>query len=192
MPGLTPAWGIRYPFVNELIDPAAFKDFADDVDASLDVIQAAQNTAATGRLWCKVSRAEGPDTLAQNVATDVVWTTQASGDDPGNWWTSGANIILPARGLYQVFVFYGQHNNILPTTVASQMVRVKVNGTYRLGRRYVPIAPATITDRNACSGVVYCASAGHALAATYSWHGTGGPIEFPDMVLEVTQLIALP
>lgn len=192
MPGITPVWGIRYPFINEVIDPAAFKNFADDVDAAMDTISAASTAAATSRKFCKVSRAEGPDTLAQNVATDVVWTTQASGDDPGGWWTSGADVILPAKGLYSVFMKYDQGNGIFPTTVTSQMIRAKVNGTFRIGRRYVPISPSSLIEQNGVSGIVYCATAGHALRATYSWHGTGGPVNFPPVTMEVTQLVALP
>jgi hypothetical protein len=189
MPGATPVWAIRYPFINEVISPAAFKNLADDVDAALDTISAGATGAATGRRYVRLSRAEGPDTIATGIDTNIVWTTQLSADDPGAWWTSGANIVLPAKGLYHVSVWNGQHAGV--TTVLSQMLRVAVNGVFRLGKRPYR-AGGGLTQADGVSGIVYCSTAGHALTAAYRWNGTGGPAAFPDCSIEVTQLVTLP
>lgn len=190
MPGVTPVWAIRYPYVNEVIDPAVFKNFADDVDAAMDTIQASASTAATGRNFIHLSRAEGPDTIVTNVETDVVWTTQLSGDDPGAWWTSGANIILPDKGLYQVSVWIDQPSGI--TTTTSQRLRVKVNGVFRTGHLFRPQSSGFSPLSGINSAVVYNSTAGHALAATYKWTGTVSPSLFPETNITVAQLVKLP
>jgi hypothetical protein len=189
MPGQTPVWAIRYPYIGEVIAPGAFKNLADDVDAALDTIAAAGTAAANGRRYVKLTRAEGPDTIATGIDANIVWTTQLSADDPGAWWTSGANIVLPAKGLYHVSVWNGQHAGV--TTVFSQMLRVAVNGVFRLGKRPYRNSGG-IAENDGVSGVVYCSTAGHALTAAYRWVGTGGPAAFPDCGIEVTQLLTLP
>jgi len=189
MPGVTPVWGIRYPLVDELVDPIAFKNFADDVDASLDVVEAAASAAATGRNFVHLSRAEGPDTIATNVETDIVWTTQLSGDDPGAWWAAGANIILPDKGLYQVSVWSEDHPS---TTTTSQRWRVKVNGVFRAGHLSRPQVAALGSVSGEVSAVVYNTTAGHALAATYKWTGTVSPVAFPESHITVALLVKLP
>jgi hypothetical protein len=188
MPGVTPIWAIRYPLIGEPVDPAAFKNFADDVDAAMDAIEAAANGAATGRNFVHLTRGEGPDTIATNVEADVVWTTQLPGDDPGGWWTSGANIILPDKGLYQVSVWSDQHPT---TTTTSQRWRVKVNGVFRTGHLGRP-ATASVGVSGMTQGVVYNSTAGHALAATYKWTGTVSPVAFPETNITVAQLVKLP
>lgn len=190
MPGVTPIWAIRYPYIGEVIDPAVFKNFADDVDAAMDTVQAAATLAATGRNFVHLSRAEGPDTIATNVEADVVWTTQLSGDDPGAWWTSGANIILPDKGLYQVSVWTDQVLGV--TTTTSQRIRVKVNGVFRAGHLFRPENSSFSPQSGVNSAVVYNSTAGHALAATYKWTGTVSPTAFPATNITVSQLVKLP
>lgn len=189
MPGLTPVWGIRFPYVGEVIDPAVFKNFADDVDAALDTIQAAGTGAATGRRYVRLSRPEGPDTIATGTEANIVWTTQLSADDPGGWWTSGAQIILPAKGLYHVSVWNGQHSGV--TTVVAQSLRVQINTANRLGKRPYRNGGG-IAEDDGVSGVVFAPAAAASLTALYKWNGTGGPAAFPDCNIEVTQLVTLP
>lgn len=190
MPGITPIWGIRYPYIAETVDPAAFKNFADDVDAAIDLVQASSTAAATGRNFVHLSRPEGPDTFATNVETDVVWSVQLSGDDPGAWWAAGANIILPDKGLYQVSMWTEQHPGT--TTTTAQRWRVKVNGVFRLGHSGKPAISGFSPMSGLVGGVVLCTTAGHALAATYKWNGTVSPTVFPETHITVAQLVKLP
>lgn len=189
MPGVTPIWAIRYPYLSEVVDPAVFKNFADDVDAALDAVAAAEAAAANGRRYVHLSKALGPSTIATNVETDVTWSLQSSGDDPGAWWSTGTNIVLPAKGLYHVSTWTPQFTPM--TTVLGQHIRVKVNGVFRLGKHQFRNGGG-FGEADEVSGVVPCLVAGHALVVTLKWNGTGGPATFPPMEVVVTQLCTVP
>jgi len=186
MGGITPVWGIRFPFQSEVADAAQFQQFADDVDAALDLLDAAGASAA-GRPYLHLSRAEGTPTMAANTNNAITWTTQH--DDPDNWWSAGFNVPLPTPGLYQVGVRVEQHSPV--TTVTSQVITVLVNSVVRLsGKLDLPAGNTTPQDYGV-SGVVWCQSAGHNLQVQYRWNGTGGPSNSPTSQLWVARLVDL-
>ena len=190
MGGVTPIWGIRYPFQEEVGDPAHFKNFADDVDAAIDLLDAAGQAAVNRAMLILHKPADGPATQATNVATNVSWTDVRK-EAPGSLWTIGTPIAitLPAKGLYRVSVVAGQHSPV--TTVTSQMLTVSVNSIVYLRRR-VYRDGRSVTDTLGLSGIIPCLAAGHNAVVSYQWNGTGGPANTPDAILWLEQLAIVP
>jgi hypothetical protein len=190
MGGVTPVWGIRYPYQEEVANPTHFQNFADDVDAAIDLLDAAALAASTRAILILHKPADGVPTQATGVNTAISWSDVRK-EAPDSLWSIGTPTIitLPARGLYRIGMVTGQHSPV--TTVLSQMLTVSVNGVIYLRRR-VYRDGRSVTDTLGLSGVFPCLTAGHQLVLSYQWNGTGGPAATPDAIMWLEQLAIVP
>jgi len=193
MGGVTPVWGIRYPFQHEVENPIHFEQFADDVDAALDLLDVA-GAAALGGAHVIVQRtAAGAPTMAAAASSTLQFSTAGSGDEvPSTMWAVGspANIVLPTPGLYLASLRMAQFSPV--TTVTSQELTVFVNGVAAARRKYDkdPVLNG-VSAESSISAVVRCTTAGHVLTFSFRWTGTGGPANQPQMTGFVTRLVDL-
>lgn len=86
MGGVTPRFGIRFPYEGEVVDPTHFKNMADDIDTALTSVEALR-TRALNRPTAKVQGPSG-GSGATAVAPSTTTTLALGGGSSGSilWW----------------------------------------------------------------------------------------------------------
>lgn len=166
MPGATPVYGIRYPFITDPIGPADFQNFAEDVDAAMDTLDAANTAALLSPTW----RA-----FAFNVPAVVATPTVVN-------WVNGATIngsyiatptdrfTVAVPGVYLVTVFLGSIAGF--TTLTSNSVQIYKNGNYVAGIKQYTSANS---QKQVNAHALLVGAPGDFFQAVVVWTGTGGP-----------------
>lgn len=178
MPGATPVFGLPYPLESEPIDPAAFQNLADAVDALMDSHEAVV-ADQLDRPFCSLS-IPGGQSITVNVETSATWTEIIDSD---NFFNPGTptDIVYPIDGIYQVV----ESNMTLSSfaTLTSFRVHYWSNGASLFGERKNETnsssAPPTSTI-----GLIR-ALAGEVLTVRILWTGTGGPAALFNGLLQV-------
>lgn len=166
MPGFTPNFAIEYPCAGETIDATVFQTFADDVEAALAQVDAA-NAAA-------LQRPRGQKLLdpGQSIATTVLTTLTYTSTVYATGITDTATgFTILSDGVYMVTL-----QCLDFTAVASNdywSARILRTGTTVYQRKL--FAGTTSQHHMNVSGLLTCV-AGDTLSSQYQWQGGGGPV----------------
>lgn len=158
----TPIYGITYPCVGDVIDPADFATFAADVEAALVAVDA----EATAVLQAPYARCNVVSATAQGVQTTLALTTFNSrgiGVNPG-----AGTLTVPTAGLYFVSLVL-QNVNQNPT-MTSRQVTLRRNGVDIYLHKQS--TDGTLFPNIQVSGPIPCAAAA-VLTATSLWTSSG-------------------
>jgi hypothetical protein len=175
VPGATPALGLPYPFVNETVDPAAFKSLADAIDAAL-VVRQNRVAADLRRTGCYLIAGAGTS-ITVNVETNITWlnpaTLSSSTLDSGGMWSAGTpdQATIVEDGVYLASL---QLANVHPaTTVTSIRASIWQNGVLKYAERHADDT-ATASNGSAISirGPLVC-FAGDVILGRMLYTGTG-------------------
>lgn len=176
MPGLTTNWAIPYPCAGENLDPAAFCNFSDAVDAALTVVDANASFVAH-RPNVRIDRTSSLNTFAAGVATNVQYDTVAF-DDAGMADLGSDNTLLTsdfdAPGVYWATFSIGGFATF--TTWTRYLMAIQHNGVNRIYRKYmVNTGSGTTPEDNTIQGVLVC-QPGDLVRTQFTFIGTGGPM----------------
>lgn len=169
MPGLTPNFGIRYPCAGEIIDPGVFQDFAEDVEAALDTVNAAGDFALLRPRGAQRTALTGTST-AVGVTTTMSYSTTDFNDD---LTISAGGFTVVTDGVYMVDCQFQPITTV--TTVTSFAGHVLQNAVVNWRRKLGQTGPPTTADAINVSGLLDC-TAGDTVTAQWVWTGTGGPM----------------
>lgn len=102
MPESTPIYGIPYPCLTDVVDAAAFQDFADAVDAALAAVNVVA-TEALNRPAATVLQLGAPLALAVGVTTTATYNTEVMDNDGmGNLGVANDRLTVQTAGTYLV------------------------------------------------------------------------------------------
>lgn len=166
----TEHFGIFYPDQRDVIDPAVFQDWVEDVEAALALI-----TQVEGKIG------DRPHGAWSFVGGGGVSMPSAGTYYPMNWargasiggftWTPGsADVFVPTPGLYWVAVQMGQIGNVYPMT--AHEIIVTRSGSRIFGQKMLyPSANGLPVQAN-FAGPLLITSTGQGINVQGRWYGT--------------------
>lgn len=165
MPGFTPNYAIEYPCAGEVISPAVFETFADDVDAALAAVDA---VSASVLARPRAAIRDSGTSIAFGAMTALSFD---STDFDNGMTAAAAGFTIPSNGLYMIDIECG--STTIPTTVTSWAASILVAGTVVYKRKVsetttTPPDPMRLNVSGLASGV-----AGNAVTFQFGWTGTG-------------------
>lgn len=176
----TPVWNLPYPCAGETIDPSIFCDFSRAVDGALVVINDNAEFVAN-RPNARMDRVGNANTFAAGVTTIVQYNTVVF--DNSSMVTLGTDIQAPVAGVYWACFSIGGFSTF--TTWTRYQMTVTQNGTPFIFRKFmVATAQGTPAD-NTVQGVLVC-QAGDVIRSTFTFYGTGGPMQISRGSLSVS------
>lgn len=170
----TPVWSLPYPCAGETIDPSIFCDFSQAVDEGLALINANAEFVAN-RPNARIDRTANLNTFAAGVTSNVQFNSEVV-DNSGmvNLGSSSTDVVIPVAGVYWACFSVGGFSTF--TTWTRYQMVVTQNGTSLIFRKYiVAVAQGTPAD-NTIQGVLVC-QAGDIIRGTFTFFGTGGPMQ---------------
>lgn len=169
MPGMTPNFSIRYPCAGEIIDPTAFQNFANDVDAALVTVNTAAAAAVARPRAAQRSTLAGTS-CAAGATTAMAFTTV---DYSSGITLTGSGFTPTTTGVYMIDAEFSGFTVVTTVTSWSGQIQQNAVTKYRrkMGFSIVPNAAGYLN----ISGALSC-TAGDTIAVQWLWTGTGGPM----------------
>ena len=176
MPGQTPILGIRYPLLGETIDPAAFANFANDVNSAVAANQTLASDAFN-RKMCLIP-ALIPQSFTVNVETSITFTNTSLAQRPfrdnDNMFNAGSptQLTINTAGIYMIISRDMAVNAF--TTMVSIRNAIFRNGVLVFAERRNEQDGSTSSMLETIEALVRC-EAGDIITNRILWNGTGGP-----------------
>lgn len=167
MPGFTPNYAIEYPCAGEVISPAVFQTFADDVEAALASVD---TVSASVLARPRAAIRDSGTSIAFGAMTALSFD---STDFDNGMTAAAAGFTIPSTGMYMIDLEVG--SNTVPTTVTSWACSILLAGVVVYKRKIsqtTSVPPAPFNDELNASGLV-AALAGNAVTFQFGWTGTG-------------------
>lgn len=179
----TPVWNLPYPCAGETIDPSIFCDFSDAVDTALTEVNANAEFVAN-RPNVRVDRVGNANTFAAGVASNVQFNTEVF-DNSGmaDLGVSSTNITIPTAGVYWACFSLGGFATF--TTWTRYQMTVSQNATNFIFRKFMVATAQGTPLNNTIQGVLVC-QAGDIIRGTFTFIGTGGPMQISRGSLSVS------
>jgi hypothetical protein len=179
----TPIFALRYPYQSENVDPAHFKNLADDIDAALDLIDTRAGLVLN-KPALNMEQSTDATGVASGATAIITWDTVDY--NPNGWWNAGAPtlIALPA-GIYMVAVSLSNLSGTA-TGLDEQAIDIQVNSV-SYSRKTMSLVAGVGSVPMGHHALVYTATPQN-LRVTWSWWGTSGTATLQSSEITVRQV----
>jgi hypothetical protein len=172
MPGTTPVYGLPYPTMNDLVDPATFCNLANAIDA----LMAGTNALVNARLQntaCRLDAAFAQN-VAVNVETALTWQATVPPVDNSGMFSSGAPTITTVRvaGVYLISISATASGGS-PVDTGTRLSLFQ-NGLRRFSEKRRGTNVGSNLPNVTVFGAIPCL-VGDTLDVRLHWTGSGGP-----------------
>lgn len=171
MPGATSNFGIRYPCSGETIDPTAFANWADDIDAALTDVSTLTSAALT-RERASSKTVDAGTSVPVNVATTL--TVGATTLYADGVTVTPTTLFPDIGGVFMVNAEFSPLNTV--TTLTSWAGAILATGGIDTIGRKLGLSGANTQATNINVSGLLRASSINGILVTWHWTGTGGPM----------------
>jgi hypothetical protein len=185
MGSTTPAYALRFPFIDEVITDASTKNLADDIAAILSTRLDADRDLSQKRASAFAFR-NGSQSITVNVETNIQFTTEPFDTDAAiNLGTNNTRITVPT-GMGGRYWAIAHVPSITSTAWTSGQIAIAKNGTDVVRRKYWSASGQQVARMQVTCQLAL--APGDFLTATVLFQGTPNPTSIDGIKLEAQRL----